>query len=83
LDQEPVTIDRRTRVDIARYFSADLGYRMGQQLSFLTLTWLTYSLAQSSLALGILGFFYNIPFLFLSPIAGVITVLRPGFETPV
>ncbi|MCP4380020.1 MAG: hypothetical protein GY798_01085 [Hyphomicrobiales bacterium] len=60
MDQKTGVIGRRTRLDIARYFTADIGYRIGQQLSFLTLTWLTYSLAQSSTALGFLAFCYNI-----------------------
>lgn len=76
MDQDRAPIDRRTRIDIARYFTADIGFRMGQQFSFLTLIWVTYSLGQSSTTLGILGFFYNIPFLFLSPFAGMISDLR-------
>lgn len=76
MDQESASIDRQTRFDIARYFTADIGYRIGQQISFLTLTWLTYSLAKSSTALGFLAFCYNIPFLFLSPIAGMISDRR-------
>jgi MFS family permease len=76
LNRKPDPIDQQTRVNIARYFTSDIGYRIGQQLSFLTLVWLTYSLGQSSIALGVLGFCYNIPFLFLSPIAGLICDLR-------
>ena len=63
-------------MDIARYFTADIGYRIGQQISFLTLTWLTYSLSKSSTALGFLAFCYNVPFLFLSPAAGMISDRR-------
>lgn len=74
------------RIDIARYLTADIGSRMGNQLDFLTLTWLTYELEKSSLNLGILGFCYSIPFLFLSAPAGTIsdrnsrkTVLLTGY----
>jgi len=74
--QATQVIGRELRVDIARYFAADVGNKIGLQINFLTLTWFTYDLTKSSLHLGILGFCFSIPFLFLSPIAGMMSDRR-------